>query len=326
MIAISAVLVLVAILLLIAGLVAQGLTLLYAAIAVCLVAAGFLLAGTYRPRPLLDPADDPGPPPDRFGRFVGRWIGHRRRAGSQVVLPPEIVGPPAPLPAPPVQSTGNDSQPARSALTPPRPQPPTGGIVFVVDGRPRYHVQSCPRLTGAGSEPLEVEEAREIGFLPCPVCHPDREPAAAADATGGFDELDDAAFDDADTALPTGEYADEEGDPAADVTEPRPAVAVTDRSAHRPMASSPASSAGSGPTGPAGPGGGPARPARRPTALSGRAPRAAPPVRNTVQVVPGRARYHLAECRYVKGVPGVVAMAKDEAREAGYTPCRACGS
>jgi hypothetical protein len=44
--------------------------------------------------------------------------------------------------------------------------------VFVVDGRPRYHVASCVHLLGRESEPLPVSEAVELGFTPCSLCEP----------------------------------------------------------------------------------------------------------------------------------------------------------
>lgn len=47
--------------------------------------------------------------------------------------------------------------------------------VLVLDGHPRYHLASCPTLTGAdtGAVPLAVSAARRGGFTPCAVCSPD---------------------------------------------------------------------------------------------------------------------------------------------------------
>lgn len=42
--------------------------------------------------------------------------------------------------------------------------------VFVVDGRPRYHLAGCPYLSGRATEPLPVGEATELGFTPCAGC------------------------------------------------------------------------------------------------------------------------------------------------------------
>lgn len=45
--------------------------------------------------------------------------------------------------------------------------------VMVIDGRPRYHLPSCPHLVGRECEPLPVGEAVELGFTPCGRCEPD---------------------------------------------------------------------------------------------------------------------------------------------------------
>ncbi|MEP6853440.1 MAG: hypothetical protein ABJA87_12405 [bacterium] len=45
--------------------------------------------------------------------------------------------------------------------------------VLVVDGRPRYHLSSCPTLADDETVPLPVNEAREAGFTPCARCRPD---------------------------------------------------------------------------------------------------------------------------------------------------------
>jgi hypothetical protein len=45
--------------------------------------------------------------------------------------------------------------------------------VFVIDGRPRYHVGGCRHLAGREVESLPVSEANELGFTPCVLCEPD---------------------------------------------------------------------------------------------------------------------------------------------------------
>jgi hypothetical protein len=52
--------------------------------------------------------------------------------------------------------------------------------VFVVDGRPRYHLRGCIHMVGRESEPLPVSEAVELGFTPCSICEPDSSIVAAA--------------------------------------------------------------------------------------------------------------------------------------------------
>ncbi|QSB04249.1 hypothetical protein [Natronoglycomyces albus] len=44
--------------------------------------------------------------------------------------------------------------------------------VHVIDGRPRFHLSSCSHLLGRDEEPLEINEAIELGFTPCVQCDP----------------------------------------------------------------------------------------------------------------------------------------------------------
>jgi hypothetical protein len=52
--------------------------------------------------------------------------------------------------------------------------------VFVIDGRPRYHLTGCGHLAGRESEALPVGEAVELGFSPCGLCEPNSALLAAA--------------------------------------------------------------------------------------------------------------------------------------------------
>jgi hypothetical protein len=52
--------------------------------------------------------------------------------------------------------------------------------VYVVDGRPRYHLRECVHLLGRESESLPVGEANELGFTTCGACEPDAVLIAAA--------------------------------------------------------------------------------------------------------------------------------------------------
>ncbi|MDP9791978.1 hypothetical protein J2S43_000490 [Catenuloplanes nepalensis] len=52
--------------------------------------------------------------------------------------------------------------------------------VYVVDGRPRYHLAGCVHLMDKEAEPLPVNEAADLGFTPCGLCEPDS--ALLADA------------------------------------------------------------------------------------------------------------------------------------------------
>jgi hypothetical protein len=57
--------------------------------------------------------------------------------------------------------------------------------VWVIDGRPRYHLPGCAFLLGRGPEPVPLRQAVEDGFTPCALCDPDsglaagRRPASA---------------------------------------------------------------------------------------------------------------------------------------------------
>lgn len=52
--------------------------------------------------------------------------------------------------------------------------------VYVIDGRPRYHLGQCLHLLGRDRESLPVREAVELGFTPCAQCEPDRSLLATA--------------------------------------------------------------------------------------------------------------------------------------------------
>ena len=44
--------------------------------------------------------------------------------------------------------------------------------VWVIDGRPRYHVQKCVIIQGQDAEPIPFAQAVEDGFMPCSLCEP----------------------------------------------------------------------------------------------------------------------------------------------------------
>ena len=44
--------------------------------------------------------------------------------------------------------------------------------VWVIDGRPRYHLLECGHLDGS-AEPISLAQAVEDGFTPCADCDPD---------------------------------------------------------------------------------------------------------------------------------------------------------
>ncbi len=78
------------------------------------------------------------------------------------------------------------------------------GVVLVINGRPRYHVEGCRFVAGKDAEAIAVEDAREEGFTACGVCRPDEALAAAAaaydDEEYEDDDLGDEAFTDEEPA------------------------------------------------------------------------------------------------------------------------------
>jgi hypothetical protein len=52
--------------------------------------------------------------------------------------------------------------------------------VWVIDGRPRYHLQDCAIIKGQNAEPIPYQQATEDGFMPCSLCDPDTALAAGA--------------------------------------------------------------------------------------------------------------------------------------------------
>ena len=46
------------------------------------------------------------------------------------------------------------------------------GDVWVIDGRPRYHLGTCPIIQGQDAEPIPFDQAVEDGFMPCSLCEP----------------------------------------------------------------------------------------------------------------------------------------------------------
>ena len=51
--------------------------------------------------------------------------------------------------------------------------------VRVLDERPRYHLADCTWLANRPTLALPVNEARQLGFTPCALCHPDNTLAEA---------------------------------------------------------------------------------------------------------------------------------------------------
>ena len=44
--------------------------------------------------------------------------------------------------------------------------------VWVVDGRPRYHLSGCATIAGQQAEQIPLAQAKQDGFIPCSLCAP----------------------------------------------------------------------------------------------------------------------------------------------------------
>jgi hypothetical protein len=44
--------------------------------------------------------------------------------------------------------------------------------VWVIDGRPRYHLATCAIIQGQDAEPIPYDQATEDGFMACSLCEP----------------------------------------------------------------------------------------------------------------------------------------------------------
>ena len=73
---------------------------------------------------------------------------------------------------PPDRECSYEDEPAAAQTEPPlethHAQP-----VWVIDGRPRYHLSSCIFIIGRRPEPVSLSQAVEDGFSPCSQCDPD---------------------------------------------------------------------------------------------------------------------------------------------------------
>lgn len=187
MIYLSAILVVLAFGLLVAGVWTGTAVLVMWSIVVSVLSALFLMIGALLRRHELFPSGGtpaamvPPMPPAGAG-VAGGAMGHPGATASPMVLP---RGPSSPL-ARPLAAPHAPHQTA--TLAPPRAFPasgsargpavaggaPTSGdIVLVIPGRKRFHLPTCRQLAGRQTEELTYEEAREEGFTACTTCLPD---------------------------------------------------------------------------------------------------------------------------------------------------------
>ncbi len=95
--------------------------------------------------------------------------------------PAEDLTPAAVLPrAPTTDDHADQSAEAKHAFDATRPDeiPLEAGDddsdqVWVIDGRPRFHLGDCAIIKGQDAEPIPYEQATEDGFMPCSLCEPE---------------------------------------------------------------------------------------------------------------------------------------------------------
>ena len=186
MIVASLLLILVAVTLLVLGLTGGSSSLLISSIVASLLAAVSLVIGARqaaslrRSQPeavdLPEPEAAPdGAAPDLRGSVPAEGaVSYSAPVVDEPVAVDEPIDEPVDLPIDEPVAEIADDEPEPQIVTPSDAVrvAQLNAEVLVVDGRPRYHLADCPFLAGRETEPIEVNEAVELGFSPCGVCRP----------------------------------------------------------------------------------------------------------------------------------------------------------
>lgn len=166
----SVLLILVAVVLLVAGLAGGSAPLLIISVAASLLAAVALVVGARqasgRRGGPAGPVAEPAIPHQHVPRSGG--TGWRQPPGTpsgpdRRPRPAPGPGTEEPLDEPDLQQVRPEDEALVAQLVTP---------VHVVQGRPRYHLASCPHLLERLPSRIPVAEAVELGFTPCAVCAP----------------------------------------------------------------------------------------------------------------------------------------------------------
>ncbi|HVF06789.1 MAG TPA: hypothetical protein VNA20_18275 [Frankiaceae bacterium] len=284
MIVVSGALVLVALIFLIIGLLQEGLQMIWLSIGTSVVAGVFLLLGALQRR---------GTPATAAGDTADTGTEALERVTAVSLRPRETES-----------ADAGDTAAAAGG---------SEGDVYVVPGRPRYHVENCRFLAGRPDvETVPVEQARDDGYTSCGVCKPDAALAAATttEDSGGDTARDEALADEtAETATLT---LAEETSPEPEEAAPAPAKRAPAKRTRTAAASGAASAASAAAATTAA-----AKPAKKTTAAKSTAA-------SQVVVIPDRGKYHVQTCRFVRDVPGTVNLSKATAKRQGYVPCGVC--
>ncbi|MEU3457057.1 hypothetical protein ABZ671_26150 [Micromonospora sp. NPDC006766] len=185
MIVTSILLILVAVVLLVAGLAGGSSPLLIASIATSLLAAVSLVAGARQAaanRAAAGRTTGPGNRTKPVGIPDGSRLGEPGIPFQHIPPTVDTGGPewrqppgsPVTDPSGPFDDGPFDGEPPAQALSPADVAllARLDDAVRVVDGHPRFHLPGCSHLAGRDDEELPVAEAVELGFTPCARCAP----------------------------------------------------------------------------------------------------------------------------------------------------------
>lgn len=316
MIVISGALVLVALVLLVIGLLGASLGFVYASIGVSLASGLILVVGILQRRKQQ---------PDADGVQDAAGLGTPVRAAEKaprgdLAVETDTVALPAEF-----------TRPAGTGPLSPTDGPELSGLVLVVAGRPRYHVEGCRYLTGKQPESVEVADARRDDFTACGVCKPDEHlvPAPAAAAT--VPEIVKQAPVRAVRTAQAPVAAQLSGIKAAPA-KAAPVKAAPVKAAAAKKAAVTAAPVKAGPAKKAATKTAPVKAAVSKAAAAKVVPakqaattaKAAPTKRSGVIVIPDRGKFHTAACRYVRGAEDTLELTKAAAVKQGYDACGVC--
>ncbi len=305
MIVISGALVLVALVLLIIGVVGPDLTFVYASIAVSLVSLVFLVIGILQrrgetaPAAASTPATEPARDEDPADSVTAVIPAQGPRGGSRKVVEEA-----------PVAETADEEL-------------DSGGIVLVVEGRPRYHVDGCRYLSGKDAEEVDVLDARDEGFTPCGVCKPDENLSETFEEEFEEETVEEPVVE---QDVPGVEVPPARAKaPAKKAAEKAPAEATT-KAPTKATTKAPTKAATKAPATRAATATSTKAPSKAATAAAAASPTAAAAAKKpgSVVVIPDRGKFHRAECRYVRDVDGAEVLTKSAASRQGYAACGVC--
>ncbi|HKN55710.1 MAG TPA: hypothetical protein VJX66_24655 [Amycolatopsis sp.] len=144
------------------------------------VLAGLILIADWlrrrrRPEPAAEPAKHEAPASSGESLFTEAKASEEAKQTDLLPAAGKLAGPPEPDAETTVVEPVVEPDPGEERTTPEDAELVSGldVEVVVVDEYPRYHVTKCAWLGGRVTIPINVGEARELGFTPCSRCQPD---------------------------------------------------------------------------------------------------------------------------------------------------------